>query len=74
MKQALAPTHTPVFTIAARSTVWFGFCLRAETLGACVGPCVRPCGGPLHVDNFDLAGLPAHRLILFRAVAPVASA
>ena len=39
--------------------MWFGFCLRAETLGACVGPCVRPCGGPLHADNFDLAGLPA---------------
>ena len=60
-----ASTHTPVFTMAACSTGRFAFCLRAETLGACVGPCVRPCGGPLYVDTFNLAGLPAPRLILF---------
>ena len=50
------------------------FAFELRLLGLAVGPCVRPCGGPLHDENFDLAGLPAHRLILFRAVAPVASA
>ena len=41
------------------------FAFELRLLGLAVGPCVRPCGGPLHDDNFDLAGLPAHRLILF---------